>query len=91
MNQAPTENNGSKQNVINHAPTVGDIVRAFKARCTHTINQNRNAQGVPVWQRNYYEHIIRDDGELHAIREYIRYNPLKWDEDEENPNMKKAI
>ncbi len=49
------------------------------------INNIRNTQGVPVWQRNYYEHIIRNDRELHAIREYIKYNPLKWDEDEENP------
>jgi REP element-mobilizing transposase RayT len=39
-----------------------------------------------LWQRNYYEHIIRNETELNNIREYIRYNPLKWDEDEENPN-----
>lgn len=38
-----------------------------------------------LWQRNYYEHVIRDDWELKSIREYIRYNPQKWDEDEENP------
>lgn len=44
-----------------------------------------------LWQRNYYEHVIRDDLELHVIREYIRYNPLKWEEDDENPNMKRAI
>lgn len=38
-----------------------------------------------LWQRNYYEHIIRDDEELHRIREYIRYNPNKWSEDDNNP------
>lgn len=38
-----------------------------------------------LWQRNYYEHVIRDDWELKSIREYIRYNLQKWDEDEENP------
>ncbi len=79
------------QGVINHAPTVGGIVRAFKARCTYMINHMRKAQGAPVWQRNYYEHIIRDEQELYAICEYIRYNPLKWEEDEENPNKKRAI
>jgi REP element-mobilizing transposase RayT len=41
-----------------------------------------------LWQRNYYEHIIRNDLELHAIREYISYNPLGWDNDDENPHMK---
>ena len=90
MNQVPTENNRSKQGAINHAPTVGEIVRAFKARCTHAINKIRNTPGVPVWQRDYYEHIIRDDRELHTIRQYIRYNPSKWDEDEENLDMKRT-
>jgi putative transposase len=79
------------QGAINRAPTIGGIVRSFKARCTCMINQIRNTPGTPHWQRNYYEHIIRDDRELQAIREYIRYNPLKWDEDEENPEMKGII
>jgi putative transposase len=79
------------QGVMNHAPTVGKIVRAFKARCTHMINNVRNTPGGPLWQRNYYEHIIRDESELHRIREYIRDNPVKWHEDEENPNMKRTI
>jgi len=60
---------------------LGEIVRAYKARCTHAIKQSR-----PVWQRNYYEHIIRNEQELAAIREYITNNPLQWDLDEKNPN-----
>jgi putative transposase len=89
-------NQNNKKNVINQgainrAPTVGGIMRSFKARCTCMINQIRNTPGTPVWQRNYYEHIIRDDRELQAIREYIRYNPIKWNEDEENPEMKGTI
>jgi putative transposase len=49
-----------KQGAMNRAPTtVGEIVRAFKARCTHAINQIHNTPGRPIWQRNYYEHIIR--------------------------------
>ena len=88
INVAPTENNGSKQGAMNLGPTtVGEIVRGFKARCTHAINKIRKTPGVPVWQRNYYEHIIRDDRELDTIRQYIGYNPLNWDEDEENPDM----
>jgi REP element-mobilizing transposase RayT len=69
------------------APTLGDIMRTFKSMSVVTANRRFDRPGCPVWQRNYYEHIIRDEKELHAIREYIRYNPLKWDEDEENPHI----
>jgi len=71
--------------------TLGQIVAYFKYQNAKQINQIRNTPGIPVWQRNYYEHIIRDDRELQAIREYIRYNPIKWNEDEENPEMKGTI
>lgn len=74
-----------KKGVMNHAPTVGEIMRAFKARCTHAINQIRNTPGVPLWQRNYYEHIIRNEEEMNRIREYIIENPMRWGEDENNP------
>jgi putative transposase len=84
------ENTTEEQGVMNPAPTVGEILRAFKARCTNAINKIWNTSGMPLWQRNYYEHIIRDGQELLAIRDYIRYNPLKWDEDHENPNIKRA-
>jgi REP element-mobilizing transposase RayT len=46
------------------------------------INQIRQNHGIPVWQRNYYEHIIRNDNELNKIREYIINNPLTWQTDE---------
>ncbi len=46
----------------------------------------RGTPGVPVWQRNYYEHIIRTERALHAIRQYIRANPLRWYLDHHNPN-----
>ena len=59
----------------------------FKYQSAKEINGMRATPGNSIWQRNYYEHIIRDEKELHAIREYIRYNPLKWDEDEENPGI----
>lgn len=77
-----TINQNKHQGVINHAPTVGEIVRSFKARCTYAINQIRNISGIPVWQRNYYEHIIRSEIELNKIREYIINNSLNWEADE---------
>jgi len=58
-----------------------EIVRQFKTFSARRINQLRQTPGVPVWQRNYYEHIIRDAGALHRIRWYIRNNPRRWDRD----------
>ena len=48
------------------------------------INEMRNSPIVPLWQRNYFEHVVRDEKELNRIREYIINNPARWDEDEEN-------
>jgi REP element-mobilizing transposase RayT len=67
------------------APTLGDIIRTFKSESSITVNRLLDRQGSPVWQRNYYEHVIRDEPELYKIREYIRQNPLRWAQDEENP------
>jgi len=79
-----TPNNN--QGAMNRAPTVGEIIRAFKARCTHSINHLRGVQGVSIWQRNYYEHIIRNESSLQEIREYIANNPAQWAIDRENPD-----
>jgi putative transposase len=64
--------------------TLGQIIGYFKYQTTKQINIIRNTPGFPIWQRNYYEHVIRNERELNAIREYIIYNPMKWDEDEYN-------
>jgi hypothetical protein len=69
--------------VMNHAPTLGKILRAFKAVSTRRI-RNGNTPGF-AWQRNYYERIIRGEKELEAIRRYIADNPMRWDLDRENP------
>jgi putative transposase len=61
-------------------------VAGFKSASTKQINVARNAPGTPVWQRNYYEHIIRDEMEFRYIREYIRRNPLVWNIDQLHPN-----
>ena len=68
--------------------SISSFIAGFKSAVTKRINQIRNTPGFPVWQRNYYEHVIRNEKELNAIREYIAYNPLRWNEDTENPNRK---
>lgn len=64
--------------------SLGAIVRASKSAVTKRINQIRDIPGAPVWQRNYYERIIRNERELNAIREYIQNNPANWPSDTEN-------
>jgi len=67
---------------------LGQIVAYFKYQSAKCINYIRNAQGKPVWQRDYYEHVIRDEKELQLIREYIVNNPMQWELDTENPQNK---
>ncbi len=66
----------------NRAPTLGQIVAYFKYGTTKQINTIRNVPGDRLWQRNFYEHIIRTTSELARIREYIINNPAQWEEDE---------
>ncbi len=70
-----------------HSPseTIGSIIRGFKSAVTKQINILRETPQTPVWQRNYYEHVIRDDNDLNTTRQYIHNNPLNWDDDENNP------
>ena len=60
------------------------IVGRFKMNSAKQINQMRNTPGISVWQRNYYEHIIRNDKSLENIRNYIINNPAKWQDDDYN-------
>ncbi len=68
------------------APTLGDIVRAFKSTSAVAVNALHLRSGEPLWQRNYYDHIIRNGHELNKIREYISTNPPRWASDPENLN-----
>jgi REP element-mobilizing transposase RayT len=88
LKPAPT----TSQTSLKPAPTGGrkrhslpEIIRAFKTFSSRRINESREMIGVPVWQRNYYEHVIRNDRALNAIRNYIEANPLQWANDPENP------
>jgi putative transposase len=64
---------------------LSEIVRAFKTFSARRIHDLFGGQGQALWQRNYYEHIIRSDEELERIRIYIAANPHRWAEDTENP------
>jgi len=63
---------------------LGVIVGSFKSACTKRINELRGLPGTPFWQRNYYERIIRSEGERNAVRGYIESNPARWQDDKEN-------
>lgn len=63
--------------------TVGAIVRGFKASVTSKIQKLENVDDLKLWQRNFYERIIRDQKELHRIQNYIRQNPEKWQKDKD--------
>ena len=73
------------------APTarkpLGRLVAAFKTVSTKQVNIAHGTPGQPLWQRNFYEHVIRNEEELDRIREYIATNPMKWETDAENPNF----
>ena len=62
-----------------------EIVRAFKTYSARRINEVRASPGTPVWQRGFYDHVIRSEDELNRVRTYIADNPRKWSEDPDNP------
>ena len=77
----------AKPGAASSAPTLGDVIRAFKSISALYVNRQLARSGS-LWQRNYYERIIRDEAELQRIREYIEANPARWSDDSENPNGK---
>jgi len=84
---APTPPPTTTIQSINVAPgSLGAIIRSFKSAVTKRVNQMRHTPGMPVWQRNYYEHIIRSEESLNRLRQYLADNPLRWDVDRENPH-----
>ena len=76
--RAPTEQFGKP--IIGSIPT---IIRTFKAAVTRRIGRELNATGI--WQRNYYEHVIRNHEDWDRIHRYIESNPSMWTDDDENP------
>jgi len=72
--------------------SIPTIVRAYKSAVTYAVNTAENQRGAVLWQKNYYEHIIRNDRELKNIGWYIVNNPLNWQLDRDNSqNIRKLL
>jgi REP element-mobilizing transposase RayT len=75
---APVETHGSGISGSSRRKPVGQLVGAFKTRSTKKVNRVRETPGALLWQRNFWERVIRDEYELSRIREYIRRNPERY-------------
>lgn len=87
---APTGTGNAVRAGTRPAPTLGSIIGAFKSITTNKYIENIHGNKWPkfygkLWQRNYFERVIRDERELNAMREYILNNPAQWAFDSENP------
>jgi putative transposase len=82
---------GSRTAPTGKRKPLGRLIGAFKTVSTKRINELRLTSGGPFWQRNYYEHVIRNEAELAEVREYILNNPACWDEDENNPDLRHGL
>jgi putative transposase len=71
--------------------SLGALIAGFKSSITRQINLLRSTPKVPVWQRNYYEHVIRNEKDWDRINRYIESNPCTWAMDEENPQIPHSI
>lgn len=72
-----------------HGPrpkSISSFLAGFKSIATKRIDESRQTPGAPVWQRNYYERIVRNEIEFNRICEYIVSNPANWNDDENNPD-----
>lgn len=85
----PTEWVIPKPDAVSMAPSLGDVMRAFKSLVFTVyldwIEAHDPTRRAKFWQRNYFEHIIRSEIELNAIRQYIIDNPARWEQDRDNP------
>jgi REP element-mobilizing transposase RayT len=66
--------------------SLGAVISQFKSRATKRIWKIPAFNGTSIWQRNYHEHIIRNEREMDQIWRYIESNPAQWDDDDENPS-----
>ena len=77
------------------APTrrkpLGRLIGAFKTVTTKRINLAEGTPGQMLWQRNYYERVIRSTDEMDRVRQYIVENPLSWETDRENPRGERLM
>jgi REP element-mobilizing transposase RayT len=64
--------------------TLSKVIRAFKSLSAIEVNRLLGRRSGAVWQRNFWEHIMGNEGEFRTVREYIRLNPSRWESDPEN-------
>ena len=76
--------NEKKSPIARRRMTLPMVIGFYKMNTAKAINIANDTRGTPVWQRNYYEHIIRNEDSLNRIRRYIQENPIKWSIDPEN-------
>ncbi len=84
IHELPLQTANTNQKNKRRRMLIPKVVGYFKMNSSKQINTIRNSTGIPVWQRNYYEHIIRNENKLNKIREYIHNNPIRWHLDREN-------
>jgi putative transposase len=77
---------GSRTAPTGNYKPLGRLIGAFKTTSTKRINALRGTPSARLWQRNYYEHVIRNEMDLNDICQYILDNPVKWDIDDNNPD-----
>lgn len=81
----PGDNEPGERAFTRKPRSLGSFIAGFKSATTKRINAYRGTPGTPVWQRNFFEHIIRSERSLDRVRNYIATNPALWDTDTENP------
>jgi len=85
-NYSPLRSPPSSQQRPGTSKTIGAVIRGFKIGVTKWMRKDALIHNI--WQRNYYEHIIRSEDALQRLREYIMTNPIRWAEDPENPKVR---
>jgi len=83
LSHLPKTNRPAQRPLGTLSKSIGSIIRGFKIGVTKWFRENRDTRAV--WQRNYYEHVIRSEESLIRIRQYIQDNPARWAFDRENP------
>ena len=76
-----TNREGGSRTAPTRRKTLGSLIGAFKTVSTEDVNELRGTPGRTLWQRDFYDHIIRNEDELNKIREYIQTNPVQWRSD----------
>jgi len=79
---------GTPQRFIRRPGSLGSFIAGYKAAVTSRAGRELNMTGI--WQRNYYDHIIRNEVDYERIYAYMEVNPINWKDDDENPGRRRA-